>query len=289
MGSPRVVAVTGANGYVGSLVVRALADDGVKTVPLVRKPRNDGDRAWSFEMSGDELCETLRRESVTHVVHAAWDMTANSIADLERTCVAGTERLVAAAQAAAVQQCILISTISAYEGARSAYGRSKLTAEKLVLARGGVVLRLGLVWGEGAGGMMGRLRAIVSKNRVVPVIGGSKQQYLLHESSLAELIRRAVGGDFLDERRVITAADPDPISLSDLLRAPALSAGRNVVLIPVPWQLAYLGLRFAEVSGVQLGFRSDSLISFIYQNPTPDFTPLNDYPIHLVSFVPRPL
>jgi hypothetical protein len=41
--------------------------------------------------------------------------------------------------------------------------------------------------------------------------------------------------------------------------------------MPVPWQLAWLGLKGLELAGAQLNFRSDSLISLVYQNPCPSF------------------
>ena len=51
----------------------------------------------------------------------------------------------------------------------------------------------------------------------------------------------------------------------------ALEAGRKIVLVPVPWQLLYAAFRTAEGLGLKLGFKSDSIVSFIYQNPAPDF------------------
>ena len=41
--------------------------------------------------------------------------------------------------------------------------------------------------------------------------------------------------------------------------------------MPVPWQLAWLGLKGLELAGAQPNFRSDSLISIVYQDPSPAF------------------
>jgi nucleoside-diphosphate-sugar epimerase len=235
-------------------------------------------------MSEARMAEMLRAEAVTHLLHAAWDMNASSQEELDRTCVAGTERLLSAAKAASVHQVIFISTISAFEDARSVYGKSKLAVEKQVIAAGGLVLRLGLVCGEGDGGMFGSLRAIVAKHRFIPIISGAGAQYLLHERTLAISIVRAMRGELSKGPRVLTLAHPDPIRMPDLLRTLAAREGHKVILIPVPWPLVYLALRLGEAAGLRMGFRSDSVISLVHQNPCPDLTPLSDHAIDTLPF-----
>ena len=45
--------------------------------------------------------------------------------------------------------------------------------------------------------------------------------------------------------------------------------------MPVPWRLVWLALKSLELAGARPGFRSDSLISMVYQNPAPSFALLN--------------
>jgi nucleoside-diphosphate-sugar epimerase len=262
------VAVTGANGYVGGVICAALAAE-MTVLRLVRKPEFAGDIAWSFEMEPAALAAALRERHVSRIVHAAWDMKASRLRDLENGAVTGSQRLLAAAALAGVEKVTFISTISAFEGARSAYGKAKLQVERLVLAVNGNVLRPGLVYGPGQGGMFGSLRKTVANAKFVPLIGdGSTPQYLLHAETLAQAVRLALSGA-LDG--VMTLADPAPIAFRDLLR---VLAGRELRLVPVPWQAFYAGLRSAEATGVKLGFKSDSVLSFIFQNPAPDFEPM---------------
>jgi nucleoside-diphosphate-sugar epimerase len=256
-------AVTGANGYVGGVIRAALGGVG-----LVRAP-GPGDVAWSFAAEPGGLADVLRARGVTRIVHAAWDMKASRPAELA-ACVEGSRRLLEAARLAGVGRFTFISTISAFEGARSAYGRVKLEVERLVLAAGGDVLRPGLVYGDGEGGMFGSLRKTVAKARVIPMIGdGSAPQYLLHEAMLAAAVRAELRG-------VVTVADPAPVAFRDLLRRIAAQEGRTVTLVPVPWQMFYAGLWGAERVGLRLGFKSDSILSFIFQNPAPDFGPMRE-------------
>jgi nucleoside-diphosphate-sugar epimerase len=256
-----VNAVTGANGYVGGVIAQAL---GPETIRLVRRPAGPQDVAWAF---GDDPAADLRARGVTRVVHAAWDMKASRLQDLEAGCVAGSRLLLEAAKAAGAS-FTFISTISAFEGARSAYGQAKLQVERMVLAAGGNVLRAGLVYGEGDGGMFGSLRDTVTKARFIPLIGdGSAPQYLLPETILAQ----AVQAEFVG---LVTVADSKPIAFRDLLRQLATAQGKSPVLIPVPWQILYAGFRCAEATGLKLGFKSDSVLSLVFQNPAPDFGPM---------------
>jgi nucleoside-diphosphate-sugar epimerase len=263
-----VTAVTGANGYVGSVICAAL---GPETLRLVRRPAGKMDVAWSL---GEYPAEVFRARGVTRVVHAAWDMQASRLAELEAGCVAGSKRLLDAAVAAGAA-FTFISTISAFEGARSAYGQAKLQVERMVLAAGGNVLRPGLVHGGGEGGMFGSLRQTVARAKVIPLIGdGSAPQYLLPEKLLAQAVR-------MDFKGVLTVADPQPEAFRDLLRRIAAEQGKSPVLVPVPWQIFYAGFRGAEALRLKLGFKSDSVLSLIFQNPAPDFGPMRQLGLDL--------
>jgi hypothetical protein len=58
---------------------------------------------------------------------------------------------------AGVRRLVFISTISAFDGCRSFYGKGKLEVERITHSLGGWVIRPGLLYGEKPGGMLGRL------------------------------------------------------------------------------------------------------------------------------------
>jgi nucleoside-diphosphate-sugar epimerase len=263
-----MIGVTGANGYVGGVIAQGILPH--ELLRVVRRPAGSGDLAWSFATPADVLAQEFSARGVTHVVHAAWDMQASRMEELQAGCVAGSLRLIEAATAAGVK-IIFISTISAFAGARSSYGRAKLQVEQGVLDAGGIVLRLGLVMG--AGGMFGALRQTVAKGKFVPMIGtGDAPQFLLPEATLVEAVQLALAGRFDAEHQPITLANPTPIAFKTMVKRLAGAEGREITPVPVPWPLLYGALRTAEALGVKLGFKSDSIISFIYQNPQPDFS-----------------
>jgi len=272
MSTRPVIAVTGASGYVGGLIANALAPE-ADIVRLLRHPRREGDVTWSFKSGAVPIAEALRARGVTQLVHAAWDMRETQLPKLQESCVAGSQRLLAAAARAGISRVVFISTISAFPAARSAYGRAKLQVEADMRAAGATVLRPGLVYGAGEGGMLGNLTRVVRKARLVPLIGdGSAPQYLLDEATLVSAVKRALAGAFSGETGPITLANPTPVPFRALLERVAAAQGRQPKLVPVPWQVFYTGLWGAERLGLKLGFRSDSILSFIFQNPAPDFS-----------------
>jgi nucleoside-diphosphate-sugar epimerase len=256
-------AVTGATGYVGSRLAAHLQRV-FDVIPLSRKPVANGIR-WAFN-ADESIADALQQRAVKALVHAAWDFSADESVNAE-----GSRRLFAGARKANVERIVFISTISAFDGCRSHYGQSKLAVERMALDAGGIVIRPGLVWGNSPGGMFGSLQKQVAKGGIVPLIGnGRYPQYLVHEEDLSEVVLRALQGS-IDMRSPLTAAHPQPWLFRDLIAGVARVEGKSIQLLPVPWPLIYGGLRLAETLGVKAPFRSDSVVSLVYQDPHPAF------------------
>ena len=111
---------------------------------------------------------------------------------------------------------------------------------------------------------------------MIPMIGsGRYPQYLVHEDDLGDAIRKAVGGESELCKVPITLANEVPWQLRDLIKDIAQKNGKKVNLVPLPWPAVYAGLKMAEVIGAKLNFRSDSVLSLVFQDPSPDFSPAN--------------
>jgi hypothetical protein len=76
---------------------------------------------------------------------------------------------------------------------------------------------------------------------------------------------------------MLTVANPQGWMLRDLILRMANEVGTKVKLVGVPWPVIYTALKSAETLGVKMGFRSDSVISLVYQNPAPEFS--TDVPV----------
>jgi nucleoside-diphosphate-sugar epimerase len=264
-----MIAVTGANGYVGGRVIAHLRATGGEAIALVRRPQaggaasHIGQPARRYALA--QPLEPSVLDGIETVVHAAWDLSKRG-AEIRAVNVCGSLPLLDEL-AARGGRAVLISSLAAFAGARSRYGQAKLELERAVLERGGVVLRPGLIFGADAGGLFGAMVASIYRHRFAPLLGGGWQRlFVTHDERLCELLDAIVAGGFGPQGPVF-AAHELPTTLRAIAVALAEAHGRRLTVIPLPQRLAYLGLRTAETAGLSLPYRSDSLLSLA--NPIP--------------------
>lgn len=261
-----VAAVTGASGYLGSQICGTLESKGWQAMRLVRSPDPSHGQVFSYDLATPittQVREVLR--SADALIHAAYDLSLTSPADIWRVNVEGTRRLLQAAGEAAVRRIIVLSSMSAFEGTTQLYGRAKLDIEAMTAGFGGCAVRPGLVYSEQAGGMVGALRKLTTLP-IVPVIAGGSGVYTVREQDLLTVIALLVSATTF-EPGTISVAHPSRVTLIDLLRAFAAQQDRRCRFVPVPWQLIYWLLRSGEFMRLRLPFRADSLLGLIHTAP----------------------
>jgi len=182
---------------------------------------------------------------------------------------------------------LLISSLSAFQGARSLYGRAKLELERAVLGQGGIVLRPGLVFGVGAGGLFAAMVRALSRRSLAPMVGGGSQRlFVTHDEHLSALVGAVVTGR-IDADRPLFAAHEAPTTMRAIAEQIARAHGLRLTVIPVPSPLVYLGLRSAEIAGVPLPFRSDSLLSLLNPIPLDEVSALARSPVEFPRLAPE--
>jgi nucleoside-diphosphate-sugar epimerase len=264
-------AITGTGGYVGGCLKNYFAARGWEILELTRRPR-PGARAVAFQLGAEISPPALA--GVNALVHCAYDFQPLHPEEIRAVNVEGTRKLFQAARAAGVGRIVCLSSISAYDGCRSLYGKAKLEIEKIALDSGAQVIRPGLVYGSQPAGMFGRLVAQIRKASVIPLIGdGSQIQFLVHHEDLAAFIEKFAAGKIEIALRILTAAHDRPWPFKQLLLEIARGLDKQVKFVPLPWWLVWAGLKSAETCGLRLNFRSDSVVSLMHQDPNPDFSP----------------
>jgi nucleoside-diphosphate-sugar epimerase len=259
----RAVAITGANGYVGSTLRAAFAAAGYRVIALQRSAPGSGGASDYVPYSLEHGLAAALPGDVAAVVHCAYDLRARDRAEIERINFGGTEKLV---QAVGDVPIILISSMSAYSGTQQIYGRTKIACEDLVAAHGGTSLRLGLVYGDGDGGMIGALRKVAALP-VVPMLRPDSYQYPVHAEDMARCVVATV--EQPPPHRVLGVANPRRVPFSEIIRTlRAAATPKSLRPVPVPSALLYRALRASEAAGVQIGFRADSLLGLMNPAPT---------------------
>lgn len=265
--------LTGGRGYVGNALAAEFASCGWEVVMPPsgwRMPESPGVGSFS---------------GVDALVHAAWDMRPVGDAASKQTNVEGSRRLVEAAVAGGVRKLIFVSSMSAFEGCVSVYGRRKCDVERIFHELGGVAVRPGLVFGDSPGGMVGKLQGLGAKLPMIPLPCANAAQFLVHERDLAKYVAWAV--EAADVPRVCSVAHSVPLTMRQIVRLLASRNGRNPLIVGIPWQIAYAGLKTAQMLGLPLPVTSDNLLGLARANPAPDFRPLSDSRIVIREFDPK--
>jgi nucleoside-diphosphate-sugar epimerase len=276
-----VIAVTGANGYVGGRILAHLRAGGHDAVALVRRPATGAEHERRYAL-GEPLADGAL-EGVATVVHAAWDPSPRG-PDVDVVNVRGSLPLIEAASSRG-GRVVLISSLSAHRGARSDYGRAKLALEREVLGRGGIALRPGLVFGAGAGGLFGAMVHALWGRALAPVPGAASRMFMTHDKRLCELVA-AVAAAEVEATAPLFAAHEVPTTLGAIATEIAAAGGRRLRVVPLsPWML-YVVLRCGEAAGLALPFRSDSLRSLTTPIPPDEIAALERPPLRFPALRP---
>ncbi len=243
-------------------------------------------RSWSRRAGEgpDDVIFTLGKDvdpvlfdSVDALIHCAYDFGPREWNQIRDVNVSGTQKLFEAAKRARVRSIVFISSLSAFPGCRSLYGKAKLEIEKSAYLSGVLIVRPGLVYGDSAGGVFGKLVEQVKRSRFVPtLLGGRQTQFLIHQDDLATFVIGYLTGQIRANEcgGPICAANEHGWQLKEIMVQIAGAVGKQIFFVPVPWQLAWLALKGLEIAGWKNSFRSDNLIGLVYQNPHPSFREL---------------
>ena len=278
-----VCAITGASGYVGSRVAEHLSAAGWTVRRLGRS--GSGVR---FDLADPVPAAAF--DGADALVHLAYDFSCRGWRETERVNVDGSRRLFAAVRAAGIETIVCVSTVAAFPGARSNYGRAKLEIERAAFELGACVVRPGLVWGPHGGAMFGALERAVNRLPVVPLPAPPGLEIVLvNEDDLAELVERILESWPEASGELLVAASEEPLPFDALLRSLVIADRRQPRVVRLPWRLAWLGLRALEFVGLTPPFRSDSLVSLVAVDADPlsrATTKAECFGVHLRPYVP---
>ena len=233
----KLVAVTGATGFVGPHLVSALARRGFGIRLLVRRwsPMPSLPGVEAEIVLGDLAVETaLRRlvEGADAVVHAAGLIKARTPADFLTVNRDGTARLSALASAA---RFILLSSLAAREPQLSAYAESKRAAEQAVAGRTGawLAVRAPAVYGPGDRETLAYFRAAARGLAPRPRLNGARLA-LIHVEDLADVLAATVEQAPPNSVYEIDDSREGGYGYDDMAEAAGAALGRAVWSLPVP-------------------------------------------------------
>lgn len=270
------VLVTGATGFIGSVLCEALTRSGYLVRGALRTDRSvpgsiaekaivgdiNSTTEWHQALAGvDAVIHTAAR---AHMLHAA-EGTANLYS---QTNEHGTQRLANASAQAKVSRFVFLSSIKAkgeetsvradtpFDASRPQddYGLSKRHAEEHVAEIAGrtgmetVIVRPPLVYGPGVRANFLRLLQWVDHGWPLPLGAVENRRSLVNVWNLCDLLLLVLKHASAP-RHTWTVSDGEDLSTPDLIRRIATAMGRRARLLPVPLGLLQLAAALAGRRG----------------------------------------
>jgi nucleoside-diphosphate-sugar epimerase len=167
-----VIAITGANGFIGSSLLKYFHECNFPVIALARRIPVEQQFTEVRFFDLEQLPNPRLLTGVDILIHCAFIRT-DVNARAEQLNNEGTKLLIACARTNGVKKIIFFSSVSAHEKALSAYGKSKFFTETLFDMQKDVVLKCSLVIGDG--GLFKRMLNHILSKKLVPLIDNGRQ------------------------------------------------------------------------------------------------------------------
>ncbi|HEY7977123.1 MAG TPA: SDR family NAD(P)-dependent oxidoreductase [Rhizomicrobium sp.] len=262
MSGARVVAVTGATGFLGLHLVAELAREGARVRILTRRdPVHDlwRDLALDVVPGGLENVQALERlvAGADAVVHGAGLIKARSLAQFLRTNRDGTHAVAGAARRHAPDaRFIAISSLAAREPQLSDYAASKRAGEDVARAAYAnapdklVIVRPPAIYGPWDRETLAIFKAAAQP--IVPLFGKGRAAIVHVATAAAALARLAMGSG---DAGLYALADPQPegYTMRELLTEAARAMGTHPRFVPLPDRVVMAAGRASALWGAMTG------------------------------------
>ncbi|MGH7913724.1 MAG: SDR family oxidoreductase [Candidatus Binataceae bacterium] len=246
MATPELNVVTGALGYTGRYIARALLERGARVRTLTAHPARANPFGERLEIAPLDFgsLESLARslEGASTLFNTYW-IRFPSRGVTFQDAVENSRTLLHAARRAGVRRIVHISITGAAEDSPLPYFRGKGIVEREIAQSGlsYLILRPTLIFGA-EDVLVNNIAWLVRRLPLFAIPG--RGDYRVQPVFVADLAALAISGAPGDDNRVADAVGPEIYTFRDLVRLIARTLGRSTLLVPVPPGLALLFARF---------------------------------------------
>jgi nucleoside-diphosphate-sugar epimerase len=250
---PKTILITGANGFIGKAFVRALVKKNYHVKGLVRTIPSYKFEGVSYHLFSleDDLDKTMF-EDVDICIHLAFqfqEQERNGV-DINFFAAENLKRLNLA-------QYVFISSFAAASPVTdSYYGKCKLAVEAFF--KDDLIIRPALVLG--IGGLFGRLKVQLSKNKFVPLLNGGKQ--IIQTILLEDLVESSIYLIENQAKGIFHFAHAEKIFYKDFILKIAKKIQKEPFCLPIPVFLMKIILAFFRIFP-QPPINKDNLIGLL--------------------------
>jgi nucleoside-diphosphate-sugar epimerase len=255
----KTVAITGATGLLGRYLSDYFYAKGWRVNALVRDVSK-----YPFKEQGintftcilPDTVDTKSIESADVLIHCAYMTRFTNLEEAKKVNEDGMTMILKEARKAGVRRFVFISSRAARPNAHSYYAQSKYKLETMLDPSRDLIVRPGFIL-AGDGGLFYRIVNQVKRLPVVPVFGGGHQRLnTIHIEDLCKILEWALEKDICG---VITVAEPEGITMKELLSVVLDQLGQNKMILSVPGRPIIRLLQLLETFKLKLPVSSENL------------------------------
>ncbi len=247
-----MILVTGATGYVGRYVVKALTDAGAKVRCLVRNPKKcniSGVEVVQGDIT-DPVSLAVAVSDIDIVIHLVAIIRENKNLSFNDINVVGTQNIIAAAQNSGVKHFIHMSALGACLDPKYKYAYSKGMAEIPVVNSGldYTVLRPSVMFGPGFGFVNRLLQSIRMTPTFVAMPGNGTTKFQpISVKDVARCVVQIVNQPERYRNKIIEIGGPEHLTYEQMLDAVMEVTEIKKTKIAVPLPLVRIAAYFMQL------------------------------------------
>ncbi len=252
----KIIAITGANGYLGNSLVIHFRSKSWKIKALVRnKPADFFEDVTYCNYEMKSPLNEFDFEGVDCVIHAAYvknEVDKNS----DKINLEATKKLVELCNEKNIK-LVYLSSFSAHKEAVSHYGKHKLACEQLFNLQKDVVLKIGFVIGEQ--GILAEIVKRIKNSSFFPLVGGGQQplQTICINDFNLSVEKVLLGKDLIG---IYNLAHEEVITMEVFYKYIVKLLRAKVSFINVPTSLLLVGCLFFEKLGIKIPVSSENVL-----------------------------
>jgi nucleoside-diphosphate-sugar epimerase len=249
------IAITGSNGFIGSNLKSYFLSHGYNIKCFQRTRLSEQEKGVTFIKYDLQLpLSTDDFLNVDILVHCAFATYSTKCKNSDEININAAERIIEMCRLNKIK-IIFLSSFSAHSGAQSHYGLNKLLLEKMFDQERDLILKLGLIVGNG--GMFQKIKKLLDNKYIIPLIdNGNHPVQTIGMYDLLRVFHVAVDGGITGTYNI---AEERPRSIRSIFFIIRKKKSRNLFL-PISSILLLEILKVTERLGIFLPFSKESVL-----------------------------
>ena len=250
--------ITGVNGFIGSHLAKHLQAKGHKicggSVETAMRPDLIPVLSGYNQLFLNQEFEPGIFNSIDVLIHCAYSYERKNI---KSTNIEGTKKWFCAGRDMGVKRHIFLTSYSAKAGSKSDYGFIKYELENFFLQEKQLVVRPGLVLGNG--GIFRKMSQVLKRFPVIPLIdGGNYEVPIISVEAVCLAVKKILSQPGPAQFQLF---QEELVSMKHLLRRMKRQSGARCFFLPIPAFFPLLFLKTLEILRIPFPIKSGSLIA----------------------------